>query len=63
MNKKSAERLAPILFLLAGIMFIISAVIDKNYTYVALGACFIVLSIVFGVKDKNKPKDKDRGDK
>lgn len=34
-----------ILFFIAGILFIIAAIMQKSFTSIALGCCFIVLGI------------------
>jgi len=61
MNKQRKESLITgTLFLLAGIMFIISSIIgaDNNFVYISLGCCFITISIVFYTQDKNKKDNK-----
>ena len=58
MNKKTVAILPMILFLLAGILFIISALIGNNYIFIAIGCCFIILSITFGMQYKFKKNDK-----
>lgn len=44
------KNLHSILFLIAGALFFISAMIEKNYTNIPLGICFIVL----GISEKEK---------
>ena len=61
MNNKRKESLtAGILFMIAGITFIISSFIgeSKDITYISLGCSFIVLGIVFSMQYKNNNKYK-----
>lgn len=44
--------LSNILFLIAGVLFLISAFVGKNYTHIPLGICFFVLGITINQKDK-----------
>lgn len=41
-----------VLFLIAGILFFIAAVINKDYINIPLGCCFVVLGISKKRKDK-----------
>ena len=56
MNKKTKEILPAVLFFLAGIVFLISSLVGKDYAFTGMGGCFIVLGIAFGVKAKNGGK-------
>lgn len=42
MNKKNLDS---ILFLISGILFFISAIIQKDYMFIPLGCCFVILGI------------------
>ncbi|WP_017414328.1 hypothetical protein [Clostridium tunisiense] len=42
---KSKEKLVRMLYLLSAILFFIAAIIGKNYVFIPIGCCFIVLGI------------------
>ena len=45
-----------ILFIIAGLLFLLAAIVGKNYIFIPLGCCFIVLGLVTH-KDKSNNKD------
>ena len=51
-----------ILYLVAGILLLISAWLGRSYVLVSIGSLFIVLSIVFGKLVKSKANDKKEDD-
>lgn len=55
---KNIKNMQTVLFVLAGILFFIAALIGKNYVFIPLGCCFIVLGIVTR-KDKSKDNKED----
>jgi uncharacterized membrane protein HdeD (DUF308 family) len=57
---KNTKRITELLYLIAGILFFISAIIGKNYVFIPIGCCFICLGIVYGGKKKSDDK-KDEG--
>jgi len=61
---KTVNKFAGVLSIIAGVLFILSALIGKNYIFIPIGFCFIVLGIVFGKNDgKNKSANKEENDK
>ena len=58
MNTKAVR----ILYLVAGILLLISAWLGKSYVLVSIGSLFVVLSIVFGKLVKSKANDKKEDD-
>ncbi|WP_291569293.1 hypothetical protein [Clostridium sp. UBA4548] len=42
---KSKEKLVRMLYLSSAILFFIAAIIGKNYVFIPIGCCFIVLGI------------------
>lgn len=48
------QKLTSILNLIAGILFFITAFLGKNYVFIAIGCCFIVLGIANIKKEKDK---------
>ena len=59
MRKTKNAKLTQTLFTLAGILFLLTALIGHNMVYLPLGCCFIVLGIVFGAKNKAAEKNKE----
>ena len=57
---KNKNKLSAMLFFLAGILFLLSAIIGKNIVFVPIGCCFIVLSIVFSNKKSDDDKNSDQ---
>lgn len=55
---KNENKFVAVISLIAGICFIVSALIGKNYVFIPIGSCFIVLSIVFGKKDSGSSEEK-----
>lgn len=51
MNKRNVDG---ILFLIAGILFFVAAVISKDYINIPLGCCFVALGISKKKKKRNK---------
>ena len=51
------NKLTQVLYFIAGVCFFISAIIGKNYAFIPIGCCFIVLGIINNINDKGK-KDK-----
>ncbi len=46
------DKLSSILYIVAGILFFIAAVIGRNFVFIPIGACFVILGIVDGKKKK-----------
>lgn len=55
---RNKNKLTAILYFVSSILFFISALIGKNYVFIPIGCCFVVL----GIKYNNK-KVNDKGDK
>lgn len=49
MNNRNLEG---ILFIIAGILFFIAAMINDNHIFIPIGCCFVVLGISKRKKDK-----------
>lgn len=47
------KRLTSILYLISGALFFVAAFIGKNYVFIPIGCCFIVL----GITDRYTKKD------
>ena len=49
-----SKKLEYILYLISGILFFVAALIGKNYAFIPIGCCFIILGINSGYsKDRN----------
>ena len=62
MNNKRLIGVSAVIMFLAGSILFVLALIDKEYTRVALGCCFVTLGIIHGVKylpPKNKTDEND----
>lgn len=55
---KNTKKLSAVLFIIAGIFMLISAIVGKNYTFYPIGACFIILGIVNSKSDDNSKDSK-----
>jgi uncharacterized membrane protein HdeD (DUF308 family) len=55
---KNTKRITESLYFLAGILFVISAILGKNYVFIPIGCCFICLGIVHGSKRRTNPTTK-----
>lgn len=44
-------KLDSVLYLLSGICFFIAAIIGKNYVFIPIGCCFVILGVT---KEKDK---------
>ena len=52
---KFTNKLGGMLFIIAGVLFILSALIGRDYLFIPVGFSFVVLGSVFGkIDDKNK---------
>lgn len=50
------NKLTSILNLLSGTLFFVAALIGKNYTYIPIGCCFLVLGIMNSKKVRRNQK-------
>lgn len=48
MNK---HKITSILYFIAGILFFMASIIGKNYVYIPIGCCFVILGIKYRKKD------------
>lgn len=55
---KNKVKISAVLYLCSGIFFIIAALIGKNYVFIPIGCCFIILGIING---KSKTDDDNKG--
>lgn len=46
------DKLSSILYIVAGILFFIAAIIGRNFVFIPIGACFVILGIVDWKKKK-----------
>ena len=53
---KIANKLAGMLSIIAGVLFILSALIGRDYLFIPVGFSFVVLGSVFGKIDKENNK-------
>jgi len=56
---KNSSKLNKLLFLISGVLFFIVAFIGKNYVFIPIGSCFVVL----GCTRWEKSNDKNKNDK
>ena len=45
-------KITSILFLVAGLLFVVAALVGKNYVFMPVGICFVILGIVHGREKK-----------
>ena len=55
---KNKNKLVSILHFVAAVCYFLAAAIGKNYTFIPLGCCFMILGIVTG-RSKQNSKEKD----
>lgn len=48
MNRK----VSAILYLVAGLLFVVAALVGKNYVFIPIGICHVILGIVHGREKK-----------
>ena len=53
---KNRNKIITLLNFISGICFFIAALIGKNYVFIPIGCCFVVLGILNG-KDNNNDKE------
>ncbi len=46
-------KITSILYFIAGILFFISSIIGKNYVFIPIGCCFVILGITYSKKDSS----------
>lgn len=46
------DKLSSILYITSGILFFIAAMIGRNFAFIPIGACFVILGIINGKKEK-----------
>lgn len=51
---KKRVKLESVLYLLSGICFFIAALVGKNYVFIPIGCCFVILGVT---NAKNKPNN------
>ncbi len=47
------RKITTILYFAAGIMCFIASIIGKNYIFIPIGCCFVILGIIYNKKDNN----------
>lgn len=57
-SRTMRNKLTVMLYFVSGILFFISALIGKNYVFIPIGCCFVVLGIKY-----NNEKVNNKGDK
>ena len=51
---RDRNKIIAIINLITAICFFLAALIGKNYVYIPIGCCFIVLAVANGKTDKSK---------
>lgn len=55
---KNKNKLTSILYFISSVLFFIAALIGRNYVFIPIGCCFVILGITY-----NKKKDDDKSEK
>lgn len=50
------KKLTSILYLISGVLFFVASFIGKNYVFIPIGCCFVVLGITNSNKKDNNSK-------